>query len=385
MAKDLFGKTIGGGAAPEFKLNLHQKRQATLLYHWMSLEYLKGLKDLIDALIKGVDVNLELAKRQGRDALIANDRWGVRDTSANWSTHVFPALEDFRKSTARLIAWRSAESYCGTGANQCGRMISEHSSLWMTPEEEEAFKKQFEAVYNYAQFIDFAAGVGGRRHQLHDVSMAIYWQEFGHLFPRLPKFRVRTDVEGITGKKPLRTGVYVAQDDAIATLQFAWTGNNDGVLGEAQTLNDVGRRALSAVGRGRMWLKTDEVAEYVAAAFKRGEVSDLDGFPPGSERDPDFAGMIFGINVRTTRLCKWYFVERVEGEFDDETEAANTPLSSPALTGLRVAAGQACPRAGWWVSPAGATSRRQFAAGEVMPDLGGAYGATIWQWDDRQG
>jgi Domain of unknown function (DUF1911) len=52
---------------------------------------------------------------------------------------------------------------------------------------------------------------------------------------------------------------------------------------------------------------------------------------------------------------------------------------------LRVLAGQACPREGNWVSPAGGSSRRHFKAGDSMPDLDGAYGATIWQWDERQG
>ena len=60
------------------------------------------------------------------------------------------------------------------------------------------------------------------------------------------------------------------------------------------------------------------------------------------------------------------------------------PLSfdEPEMEGLlRCPAGQPCPQAGWWSSPAKADSRRRFAAGEVMPDLGGDYGATIWQWD----
>lgn len=52
-----------------------------------------------------------------------------------------------------------------------------------------------------------------------------------------------------------------------------------------------------------------------------------------------------------------------------------------ALDGLRCEAGQPCPRAGWWVTPAAADSRRQFRVGDVMPDLKSSYGATIWQWD----
>jgi hypothetical protein len=382
MATDLFGKPIGGGSQPEFKLNLQQKRQATLLYHWMSLDYLRGLKDLIDALIKGADVGLELAKRQGRDALLTNERWGVRDTSANWSTHVFPALEDFRKSTIKDIALRATESYEFTGANQCGRMIDEFSSMWMTEEEEENFKKQFEAVYHYAQFIDFAAGVGGRRHQLNSMSMALYWKECGDLFPRLPKFRVRTDVEAVTDKRPQRTGVYVSQDDDCGTLQFAWTGDEDGVLGEVETLNDTGRRITTAVGRDAMWVDGQKMAAYATEAFRKGELTDYGGFEPGDERDPRWVGGILSKLSRTSRPCKWYFVEKVEGEYDDEEP---TTSQAAAAVRLRVEAGQPCPRGGFWVTPAKTNSRRQFKAGEVMPDVGGDYGATIWQWDEQQG
>jgi hypothetical protein len=52
--------------------------------------------------------------------------------------------------------------------------------------------------------------------------------------------------------------------------------------------------------------------------------------------------------------------------------------------GLRCEAGQPCPRAGWWFTPAQAGSRRRFQQGEVMPDTKSPWGATIWQWDRVQ-
>lgn len=281
MNTNLLGQPIGG--YPAYNLSLQQRRQATLLYHWMSLDYLKGLLAMIDALIRGADVHLELAKRQGRDALIANPRWGVSDTSANWSTHVYPALEDFRKSVLKDIANRAVESYEFTGANQCGRMISEFSSMWMPPEEDAQFNQQWEAIYRYASQIDDAAGAGGSR-RLDDFLMVTSWQENADRFPRLPKFRVRTDVEGLSGKKPPRTGVYLAQDDPNATLQFAWTGNDDGVLGDAIVFNDVGQRLLAAVGRDHLWI---DDTNLVPAAIQE------------MERDPKLdTGMIELAEVR---------------------------------------------------------------------------------------
>ena len=331
MATDLTGKAIVG--RNEVVLSLQQKRQATLLYHWMSLGYLRDLKALLDALIAGADVNLEVARQQGRDALLTNERWGVRDTSANWSTFVFPALEDFRKSTIRDIALRATDSYEFTGATQCSRMIDEFSSMWTTKDEEKHFKEQFDPVYQHAQLIDFAAGVGGLRHQLHDHSMALRWLTFASRFPRLPRFRVRTDVEAVTGERPVCPGVYVAQDDPYATLQFAWTGNSDGVLGEAQTFNDLGRRVVSAVGRDAMWVDGQKMAAYATDAFRRGELTNYAWYRPGEERDPENAPWIVGESTSTTRACKWFFVEPVEGEFDDEaTDPSTQGLATGAAT-----------------------------------------------------
>lgn len=382
MTNDLLGNPIGG--YPSFTLNLQQKRQATLLYHWMSLDYLRTLKTLIDALIKGADVNLELAKAQGRDALVTNERWGVRDTSANWSTHVFPALEDFRKSTIWHIAQVANEVYGFTGANQCARMISEFSSMWMTEEEEQRFTAQFNAVYHHAQFIDFAAGKGGRRNQLNDSSMTVYWKEFAHLFPVLPKFRVRTDVEAVTGMPPPKTGVYIAQDDEFATLQFAWIGGSDGQLVTAETLNEVGRRAMVTIGRDAMWVDGKRMADFATSGFSNGELTDYGGFEPGDERDPRWARAILSSTGVITRPCRWYFVEQVKGEFDDESPATAAPALAQSAVGLRCEAGQPCPRTGYWFTPAKADSRRRFDQGKTMPSLGGDYGVTIWQWDERQ-
>ncbi|NMG29890.1 hypothetical protein [Aromatoleum evansii] len=49
-----------------------------------------------------------------------------------------------------------------------------------------------------------------------------------------------------------------------------------------------------------------------------------------------------------------------------------------------VPAGQPCPEAGWWFTPAQANSRRWFKQAEIMPALGGDYGDTFWQWSPDQ-
>jgi len=63
---------------------------------------------------------------------------------------------------------------------------------------------------------------------------------------------------------------------------------------------------------------------------------------------------------------------------------ATDPSTAAAPIRLRCEAGQPCPRAGFWFTPAQAGSRRLFKESEVMPSVGGDYGATIWQWDQNQ-
>ena len=66
----------------------------------------------------------------------------------------------------------------------------------------------------------------------------------------------------------------------------------------------------------------------------------------------------------------------------------NFPLRDPSAPSadsrLRCPAGQPCPKAGYWLTPAKADSRRFFKAGEIMPRFDGDYGETIWQWDEKQ-
>jgi hypothetical protein len=78
----------------------------------------------------------------------------------------------------------------------------------------------------------------------------------------------------------------------------------------------------------------------------------------------------------------WTLVERVADTGGGIPGAADEPIAGLRL---RCEGGQPCPREGWWFTPAKANSRRHFTQGEVMPRFTTDYGATIWQWDDRQG
>jgi hypothetical protein len=56
----------------------------------------------------------------------------------------------------------------------------------------------------------------------------------------------------------------------------------------------------------------------------------------------------------------------------------------PAPAALRCEANHPCPREGFWFTPAKSNSRRYFTQDQVMPAVGGDYGATTWQWDETQ-
>jgi hypothetical protein len=379
MQTDLYGNPIG--KPPAFELSLHQKRQATLLHYWTSKDYLEGLLALINALMKGSDLNLEMARIQGRDDLIANPQWGVRDTAANWGSMAWPTLEEFKRSTIKLIAWRATDLYCGTGRTQCGRMLGELSPYWMTPDEKTWFDERWGQIEAYAYRLDQAVGVGTER-PLRDMEMAEEWPKLAGQFPRLPKFKVHTDRQFSTGETPARTGVYVPVDDPHGVLQFAWTGSKDGALGDCSTLSQIGQTILNRVGRQQMWVDEQAMAAVVAPMYASGELTDRGSFRVGSEQDPDVVNGVIAHASFIERPCKWYFVEKLEGQYEaPASEPSEAAIQSTER--LRCEAGQPCPKEGWWFTPAG-SDRQHFKQGQIMPNLKSDYGQTIWQWAGDQ-
>ncbi|MCW7538034.1 hypothetical protein OOT46_09260 [Aquabacterium sp. A7-Y] len=312
LSRNPSGKTL------EFSLSKWQKRQATLLYHFSSIDYLAGLKTLIDRLIEGADVTLALAKLQGREALLVDNPCGVGDTAASRPIFAFQVLEHFRQSTLRAIDRRAGGDYGFTGLNQCSRMIGDHSSMWMSPEEEKQFTARFEAVYRYASAIDSTLD---RPPSWTDFSLALAWQEMQELFPRLPRFRVRTDIPGETDERPPRTGVYVPQDDPYGALQFAWAGSTTvGELNECSTLGPFGVKAVQQLGRHRLWVDRQAMLEFVLLKDNQ-EALKADPFMKLSPSDATTAACDVARHAFIDRPCKWFFVEMIPGEFDDEEEA----------------------------------------------------------------
>jgi hypothetical protein len=357
-----------------FQLTAWQKKQATILYHYASLDYLKGLQQRLNDLMAFIDATLDLAEAQKRDQFLVNTRWGIRDTSENWSNNAWPFLKFFQKGIAEDIANRAFEIYNITGAHHCARGMSEYSMVWSTPEEEAKFDTMFQAIYKYANKIDYTMDKHNRSGRWDDFVFTLNWRDIKHQFLQLPKFQVRTDVEGESGKVSIRTGVYVSQDDPNGALQYAWSGEKNGHLIECGAFNSLGLKALHAVGRGDLWLDDNKMLAF-ALAHKNDPLISQDSFfqePPNAR----VASSVISLGGFTSRPCKWYFVEMINDEYEDIDDRPVALASQ-----LRMQAGEPCPKSGVWeAQDVTHPIERYYAAGAVMADLGSAYGLTVWLW-----
>ena len=106
--------------APPFQMSTTQKIQVSLIYHFASIEYLKGLHQRLQALMASIDPAMDLAKLQNRDALLTDKRWGTRNTSGNWANNGWP----FARTGVYLPLDdpHGTPQFCWTGA-PAGRLL----------------------------------------------------------------------------------------------------------------------------------------------------------------------------------------------------------------------------------------------------------------------
>ena len=367
----------------QFSLSAWRKAQAAMLYHYASLDYLKGLHQMVSELMDGeIDPLINLARAQGRDAVLRDARWGDRNTVQNWSNSAWPFLSDFRQSLTRDIALRTMEHYEITGANECLRGLNEFSMNWATPDEEEKIQAVLQEISRYARNIDYTLS-NRPSSPWDDYGFAYNYPEFSAQFPRIPKFRVRTDVTAESFKIPPRTGVYVSSDDPNAALQFAWTGGRAHKLRPASTFNEIGLDALQQVGRKDLWFDQGKMLAFIQSqkyAHLLAREVVIDGRP-----DPYLAPSAVARFAFTDIPSNWYFVEIINDEFEDiAVVSEDDSRTTSTHERLRVEGGHACVRAGYWFTPAKPGSRRYFKDGEMMPAFGTDYGVTFWQWDEDQ-
>ena len=261
------------------ELTLWQKKQVALLYYFASTEYLTGLQRRIADLGTYIDSLIIKAHEQRRDHFLHDKKWGRRNTSENWSNHAEPFLADFHRRTVEEIADRSNDVFWPTGSNDCQRGMSEYSLQWATPDEEKAIDSKLGEIASYGSYIDMTMDRHSRASRWNDFGFALAWEEHSTRFPRLPKLLVRTDVNGVNDKRPLRTGVYLPYDDRHGSPQFAWSGNHEGALLECSTFNQIGMDALTAVGRRHLWFDKQKMYAFAMSSQHRALFTESLGGP----------------------------------------------------------------------------------------------------------
>ena len=310
-------------------LTAWQKKQATLLYYFSSMDYLKGLQDrLLDLRTLG-ESTVGKSRAEARDKLLRSARWGDRNTTKNWVANAWGFLEAFQRSIARDIADRAFQTYHVTGAYQCGRGMDEYSKLWTTPAEQERFDSMFEELSWYARNIDHTMNKIYRESRWDDFTLTVEWQKHADQFPMIPKFIVRTDIAQESGQIPPRTGVYMPADDRDGSLQFGWTGGGTGRLLECATFNELGKAALAAVGRTKIWVDGKAMLEFVLTNPNRPELKDDPFFD--SPRIEALAPSLVARNAFTSHPSHWYYIELIEGEFESIETSATKARRIPRL------------------------------------------------------
>jgi hypothetical protein len=293
-------------------LSPHQKRQAALLYHFSSMEFLDTIIARVRALAAFSDQTVNYAIRVERDNAMRACGWSEANFPANCSKDAHPMLKDCLRALLRQKQMREKGWYDISGVSGALTGMSHFPMYWTLPEEEEKFLELSGDAVAVGIKLDTTI-----HHTWTDLRMESSWDLYKNAFFRLPKFQIRTDVEGESGQRPVRTGVYVPQGDPNGTLQFAWSGNNGGALAPSETFSDLALEYLALVGREKMWRAPTE------AARKLGSVEPTDDYFDDWCREykkMQFRDSISSRNVRAfaKRPCKWYFVEQIAGEFDDD-------------------------------------------------------------------
>ena len=312
-------------------------QEVYMLERYTSKEYFVLARDAWDEMVRHVETCLELFVR----ALPPNYRrrplWNQPDVV--WGERVLPAFRSTRNylNTAYINLVHGDTVALGHASRISSdvRGQSDSSADWMNEESVVSFiKNSKEKYYELLSKANFFA----RNISTTDFSQWP-WTFLGNRYnsssrgpldppDRWPKYRVNSDFRISTGQKVLHGGIYLPTVNE-ASVQF---------LNEGKTVP----RALVGLLDNKQ-------------TFRDRFASD------------------------------WILIERVPGEFVDDPLA---DLLQDQVTGNRVErvpAGNPCPRAGWWYTPAKIDSRRLFKEGDVFPTIERSdYGETLWIWSPDQ-
>ncbi|NMG44313.1 hypothetical protein GPA22_11300 [Aromatoleum toluvorans] len=299
-----------------------------LLERYSSADYFKKLRDAFADTVQAAEDALAEVMRTLPPDYRSRPRWQQPDIT--WGDVVLPNFRD----TLQMVeeAYRdllhgdpSAIEIAGNVNTTFAGQIRDYPCDWMPEPYATRFDEAGVLASRYASNIEFTAFVGWNS---SDLSTRYDADSRGPLDapPTWPIYRLNPAIRVATDEPVKVTGIYLPDaDDSCAQFFYA------------------GPHATSAsVGYDPKTTQNIDEVDTVWTLVER--VADSGGGVPGDEASID-AG---------------------------ECRRPNVP------------AGQPCPEAGWWFTPAKADSRRYFRQDEIMPTLGGDYGDTFWQWSPDQ-
>ncbi len=306
-----------------------------LLERYSSLAYYSELRDTWEKVVNHVESCLQSYLSD----LPPNYRLMPLPAQADivWGDHVLP---NFRHTLQGLYMGFvelshgdiSGLEYANGPKNDVIGQRRDYSPDWMSKEDQEIYDELLMKAATMAGYITGTSGAYWR-----PLDLSNYSSEFEPFDPPVqwPVYLVNQKISVRTGTKTPQNGIYVPDLDN-SCAQFLSTYYNEAP--QADVI--VGYKEL-------LHPRTRE---------KYGE-------------EPIFEA----------KDCTWYLVERA-------SDSNNTQQSDvlESAESWRVTSGQPCPESGFYFTPAHANSRRLFKQGDLMPDFGADYGATIWQWDVRQ-
>lgn len=303
-------------------------QEVFLLERYSSLAYFEPLRDDFAALVKTTELALAEFMANLPPDYRAQPLWMQPDVV--WGQRVLPniraTLQGLNMSYI-AISHGDMNSLGSSVGNDFIAIMRDYPIDWMPAVRQHEWEHFLREAWCRASNID---------HTEHATWLtgALTWdydRERGPLDPPAswPIYRVNDSVKVKTGEWIQHSGVYLPDTDG-ACAQF--------------------------LIKGRVALEADVPVPY---------------------DDPALAGQF----ARRSENATWTLVERV-ADSGGGTPGATDPFAAGVR--LRCEAGHPCPQAGWWFTPASADSRRHFQHGQIMPDTHSSYGATIWQWDERQ-
>jgi hypothetical protein len=306
-----------------------------LLERHSSLEYFAELRDTWGKMVRHVESCLQL--------YLSNLPSKYRSMPLSeqpdivWDHRILPNFRDTLKGLCTgfiMLSHGDADGlrYAHGPVNDAIGQRRDYSTDWMSVEEREFYDRLLTEAAKRAGYITATEGAYWRPLELSNY---LDLTEPLDLPGQWPAYRVNQKISVQTGAKTPQNGIYVP-DLPNSCAQF-----------------------LSAN-------HTQAPQAYVVAGF-RGLLDPKDLRKYGEEP------------CLEKKDCTWYLVERAQDSYETQKSEA---INSAQL--VRVAAGQSCPEAGFYFTPARLDSRKLFKKGDVMPELGTEYGATIWQRDVNQ-